>query len=56
MICRCLNSASIKILVDKCEPQFFSSLVVSTHDVMGRWIDGGPLELFLIPASFPLLV
>ena len=29
------------------------------HDVMGRWIDplwGGPIELFLVPASEPQLV
>ena len=30
-----------------------------THGMMGRWIDpswGGPIELFLVPASAPRLV
>ena len=29
------------------------------HGVMGRWVDpswGGPIELFLVPASAPRLV
>ena len=34
-------------------------VIAFTYDVMARWIDptwGGPIELFLVPASAPLLV
>ena len=36
-----------------------SAVRVFAHGAMGRWIDpswGGPIELFLFPASAPLLV
>ena len=37
----------------------FSVVRAFAHDAMGRWIDpswGGPIELFLVPASAPRLV